>query len=300
MDAAIKRQIEEHGLSELNCDYSRVNWSNTVAKAVAGKPPFSSATDKGFKDAVVLESLCQLVDGLPASARVLLLSNDGILGEAAKERLKPHPNAKVMSDIGELKTLINALASHIDQSAVDEILVRASELFFQPKKLSTLYYKFKIIDAIAGDAQFQKPLEAGYNPTTKDIFIGKTSFIAKAGQQITFSNDIRITLEARKLAPPRFRGLLGLGGLGSDLKPRSSLLRLKLAELGDANVNQSGAGLNLRFPQSELANIELPDLVLNGQQIFGVQWQATLGANGRLSKSKLLAVKFAPAEWFQS
>lgn len=298
VDAAIKRQIVEHGLTELTCDYNRIDWAGTVANAVSGKPPFSPTTDKGFKDAVVLESLCQLADALPVSARILLLSNDGILGTAAKERLKAFPNAKVMGDIGELKTLINALASHIDQSAVDEILAKAQLLFFEPKKLSTAYYKLKISEIINQDADLRKPLAEGYSASTKETIIRKTSFISKSGQHITFNNDIRLVLEARKLAPSPWAGagLLGLGGLGGDFS-QSSLAGLRRRE-----INFSGTPLPLLpiAQSSQDAEPQLPDPILSGQQIYSVQWQATLGANGRLSKPKLLAVKSAPAEWSQS
>ena len=297
VDSAIKRQIEEHSLMELNCDFSRIDWSGTVAKAVAGKPPFNPGTDKGFKDALVLESLCQLAEDLPISARVLLLSNDGILGVAAKERLKVFPNAKVMSDIGELKTLINALASHIDQSAVDEILEKASQLFFQKDKQSTAYYKFKVNDAIWADTDFCKPVEEGYRVTVKEILIRKTSFTAKSGQQITFNNDVRLVLEAKKAVPTRFYGGGGLlSALGGDTKS-SDLLKLAIKENRTLDSPLSVFALT---PSSSDSEPPLPDKVLSGQQIYGVQWQATLGANGRLSKPKVIAIKSAPAEWSQA
>jgi hypothetical protein len=65
-------------------------------KSVFRLPPFDvGESEKGFRDAILVETFCQLVKTLPktpAICRIVLLSSDELLLEAATNRLHDRNN----------------------------------------------------------------------------------------------------------------------------------------------------------------------------------------------------------------
>ena len=135
MDAAIRRQIVEHSLVEIALEPATVDWRGIISRAVSKQVPFSPGGDKDFKDAIVLETFNQLVDRLPKSGRILMLTSDIRLGEATKERMKGQNHVQVVSDLAALQTILNALASHIDQDTVEKIVQQAAKVILSARQL---------------------------------------------------------------------------------------------------------------------------------------------------------------------
>jgi PIN domain len=197
VDDAIKRQIEAHKLNEVGFDQSIVDWQDMVRKSILRQPPFEGGeSEKGFRDAIVLETFCQLVSDLPKSSqicRIILLSNDGRLVEAAQERMVERSNVTLAKDLDAVKTIMNALASKITQDAVSALLPRAFDLFFKPNEDKTLYYTSGIREKIR--STFAKELDGvpqGFDyVTTKAInIVTPPTFLIKEGQRLTFSTRI--------------------------------------------------------------------------------------------------------------
>ena len=66
VEEVIKKQVALHGLKEVNLDHSKVDWQRMIEKSVFRLVPFARGeTEKGFRDAVLLETFCQIVDTLP-------------------------------------------------------------------------------------------------------------------------------------------------------------------------------------------------------------------------------------------
>lgn len=74
----IEQQIEAHCIEEIDFDESLVDWRTLINRAVRREPPFdpSSETEKGFRDAVILETFLQLHKRLSLAApdQLVLLS----------------------------------------------------------------------------------------------------------------------------------------------------------------------------------------------------------------------------------
>ena len=168
VDEAIKRQIDAHNLHEVGFDQSLVDWQEMVRRSVLRQPPFGTGeSEKGFRDAVVLETFCQIVSELPKSSqacRVVLLSNDERLVEAAQERMAERSNVTFARDLDTVKTILNALASEITQDAVNELLPHASDLFFKVDEKKALYYSAEVGEKIRstfGDVLKKIPQDFG-------------------------------------------------------------------------------------------------------------------------------------------
>lgn len=86
----INRQIEDHGIQEIAFNEGLVDWSGLINRAVRRLPPFEKGEEeKGFRDAIILETFLQLRKKLDLSApnKLVLLSSDNLLKAAAEQAL---------------------------------------------------------------------------------------------------------------------------------------------------------------------------------------------------------------------
>lgn len=218
VQAAITREIQRHKLQVRKLDVAKVDWDDVICRSVKRLPPFDPGEkEKGFRDAVVVETFCQLIENLPKSpqsCRIILMSGDQLLTEAARQKTSARTNVVLTGDQEEVTTILNALASALTQEVIARILPVASERFFKSDNHSTIYYKDEIAQRIRKEFSDQlSSLPAGFTKSTvKNILIRAPAFLAKKGQRLTFSSRITYEIEAKKvvLRPPP----ASLGGVG--------------------------------------------------------------------------------------
>ena len=74
IDRTIEEQLAAHDISKLSLDLDAIDWSDLIRRSVERLPPFDAGdNEKGFRDAVICEAFCQLVDGVPAQVTELLV-----------------------------------------------------------------------------------------------------------------------------------------------------------------------------------------------------------------------------------
>jgi hypothetical protein len=221
VDAAIKREIERHKIEMHALDVSKVNWDELISRSVQRRPPFDPGeNEKGFRDAVVLETFCQLIEDLPKSpqsCRIVLMSGDSLLTEVAREKTSTRANVAFTGDLEEIRTMLNALASELTQEVVSKILPKASEMFFTKGNDKSLYYSEAIYNRITSDFGQQLanlPDKEFTKSVAKIIRIGQPTFLAKKGQRLTFSSRVTYEVEAAKIvwrSPPALHLTSGVG-----------------------------------------------------------------------------------------
>jgi PIN domain len=205
VEESIKRHIENHQLNEIGFDQSAVNWQDMVRRAIERKPPFKRGdNEKGFRDAIVLETFCQRVSDLPKSlqsCRIVLLSNDERLIDAARERMEDRNNVTFASSLDDIRTMLNALTSQITQETVNTLLPKAFRLFFETENQRTIWYAAGVQDEIRNRYSDQlNQVPKGWNHVLiQSIHIGSPpTFIEKKGQRLTFSDKIIYRMQAIK------------------------------------------------------------------------------------------------------
>jgi hypothetical protein len=199
----INDKERELGLQEIKVDNSKVDWSAVITAATYRLPPFSTGEkEKGFRDAIIVESFLQLVADSPKTpkvCRVVLITSDELLMQAVKERISSLPNASVLSSIEELKGLINTLISNVGEEFIATVKPKAARMFFVTSaEQDTLYYKEKLDDQIK--KKFKSELTKHPEGTTfrsdGTWFIGKPNFSRKDGKRIYWTSRIEIETEA--------------------------------------------------------------------------------------------------------
>jgi len=222
VEAAIAKEVALHKLQLRVLDASQVDWNDMVERSVQRRPPFDPGDkEKGFRDAIVLETFHQITEDLPKSpqsCRVVLISGDQLLTDAVQERVSSRSNVAVIGDLEEVRTMLNALASALTQEMIGKIVPIASAKFFASGDESTLYYKSQLGSSIA--TKYRDVLMSGPPTFTatvvKRVLINSPAFLAKSGQRLTFSSRITYEMEATKAT---WRTPAATGGLLAHIAP---------------------------------------------------------------------------------
>jgi hypothetical protein len=145
---AVDKHVADFGVIVHSLDLPHVDWQRLMMDAAYRRPPFQRGeTEKGFRDALILESFVQLASSTTRNNRAALVSGDALLREAAHARVDG-PNVYILESVDALKGLINTLGSAVDEKYIAEVTQQAERIFFVAKDANTLYYKWKIGDAL--------------------------------------------------------------------------------------------------------------------------------------------------------
>ena len=300
VEEAIKKQIELHQMKEIGLDPMQVDWQKMIERSVFRQAPFERGeTEKGFRDAILLEAFCQLASTLPRTpqvCRIVLLSSDGLLAGAARERTLDRNNVVVVNDLESLKTMLNALAAEVTQELIATLLPKASNIFFEAKDSNTLFFKAGVQQKAL--EQFGKivrePPAPDFIVRTTGLFVAATpTFLAKKGQSLEFSNRFTFKVEATKRAQrqPASLGLLsGIKTPGFDtsqLDPSGLRISTPPSSYLDALIGSVGADA---LPQAE-------EIKREGEHVFEATWSVTLTAKGKLIAPKLQTINYKSSKW---
>jgi len=205
VEKVIAQRQKELCLTALKPEYGSLDWERLVIDATFRRAPFQDGkTEKGFRDALVVESFLHLVNISPKTpkvCRVALITADGLIGEAVRARLTEAVNTVVLGSLEELRGFINTLVSEVDETFLASLRPKAEKLFFTVKDESTLFYKENISERLT--ERFATELAAYPAGTTSrkngTWGVSAPTFSKKTGQRIQWTTRIEIEAEARKL-----------------------------------------------------------------------------------------------------
>jgi hypothetical protein len=167
VNEAVDRQVQEHGITVQPLSSTDVDWPRVILDASYRRPPFQlGEKEKGFRDALILETFLQIVQSSPASrsiVRLALVSADQLLRDAAQSRLASATNVHILESVDALKDLINTVGSSVDEQFIAAIKERAAGIFFKSGDEGTLYYKASVgtkLDQALGSASIKLPADA--------------------------------------------------------------------------------------------------------------------------------------------
>lgn len=285
---AINTQRESLGINIIDLDIESVDWKKIIDAAHKRTPPFQQGDkEKGFRDALILETFIQLVDNSPRTpsvCRLVLVSSDELLASSARERIVDYNNSQVLSSLDELKNLINTLASQVDETFLNELQEKAKLMFFSGNEnKDALYYKEKIYDRIINEYASQlEVLPDGADVRESDgISIIQPRFLKKEGQRISWTTRMRFKTKAYRFEEAQLPTVLQ-GSLPEIGNPPAQGLRGGLLGLSD---------VYRKFAQKE------KQLVKSGATIFEVNWSTTVDAKRKLSRPEIQEVIFLETIW---
>lgn len=291
VDEAINRQLASHNLHTLQIDPSEVDWHDIISRAASREPPFSAnGSEKGFKDSIVVECFFQLASRQPkTNCRVILLSSDDLVASAFDTRTQRATNASIAKDTGTLKTILNAIASHLSDEAVSKILPRANSLIFtKAEDKSALWFKWEVFSKLQIDGvHFSKiTYEKGFRTKHRTIDGLQTTFEKKEGQRVYFQTKVTARIEATKDQPVNQSSLIdAIAKLGATISTNST--DSTKTSLTSENIYQSDNPMTAAREE----------IKKNGIVKFDINWSATLTRRGSLIKPSLESIRHDSTQW---
>ena len=222
----VEEQLQELGIEIISFDPAIIDWPQMVRDSASRKAPFEKGEkEKGFRDAVILESFLQLVERSPKTASsclIALVARDGRLKAASKERTVGAKNIRFVEDVGALKGLINTLVAQVDEEFIESIKKEAAIYFFKrdeknPDEKSGLMYRGKVLEQI--QARFSK--ELNFIPTGYDgkdlgrVLVNNARFSRKEGRRVYW-----VTRLEYDYKPYRLKSSEDFGGYLTSLGPQ--------------------------------------------------------------------------------
>jgi len=199
----IEQQEKELGMSEIKLDHGLVDWAKLTRAAAYRNAPFEAGEkEKGFRDALVAESFLQLLASsakTPDVCRVVLVTSDGRLTEAVKERMEESRNASVLANLEELKGLINTIVSNAGEDFIAILRPKAKKLFFtSDEDKETLIYTVKVIERLKEKfkSDLENKPEGTAFRTNGTWFIIPPNFFKKEGRRVFWRSRIELEVEA--------------------------------------------------------------------------------------------------------
>src|ERR1051325_1085398 len=104
--AHLEEQIKHLGINILSSDPSKVDWEKMKLDAAYRHPPFEAETEKGFRDAMIAQAFCQLVEGSSKDVReclVVLVTSDQRLTEAVEGLTAGRNNVRVLKTPADVR-----------------------------------------------------------------------------------------------------------------------------------------------------------------------------------------------------
>jgi hypothetical protein len=232
VEQAVARWHQDLALVPLELDATKVEWDRILTDACYRKPPFEDGEkEKGFRDALLVESFFQLAVDSPRTTqvcRLVLLTADQQVSAAVTARVSQFVNVSVIGSLEELKGLINTLASEVDESYIEALTQKASAFYFVPKDESTLFYKEKIQEKLK--AKFKSELSSlppGASMRENDTWtVFPPSFSKKVAQRVFWA--CKLEIETRCLRAVEESWQTTLSPLSTDpySNPYSNLLKV--------------------------------------------------------------------------
>jgi hypothetical protein len=292
VERIIQKQIADHGIRELDFDEKQVDWANLLKRAVQRQPPFEKGdSEKGFRDAIILETFLQLHQKLNVLApdQLVLLSGDLLLKRAAEQALNKNPEVLLIDSIPKLETHLVALATQIDQNEAEQMVLEASRFFADTQNLGNVTRMVF--------SQLNKELEVG--PPEGGVigrwhlYPGETALVNRQRSLWEFETTVLIEVEGTRI-------LSSVPSIYSEMPPlnaASSEVRLYGASggKGSTNIVPVSASSSSSGSFSYIVSDRLIKSI--GRHAAIVEWSATQGANSKLTDFQVRNIRYEGVVW---
>lgn len=143
-----------------------VDWRKLMNDAIWREPPFVADPknpdfEKGFRDALILESICCFAKTQTSAVNLVFLCNDRILRQAAVDRLKTDSRFVAFESVKEFESHLLLTKEQLTNQFIAKILSRARERFYSSDDPTCLWTR----DALR--TKLQKDFEEYFNDPLK-------------------------------------------------------------------------------------------------------------------------------------
>jgi hypothetical protein len=148
LKARFDRWVESLGATIIPVP-TAIDWTSLIEKAVSRRPPFSPRSEKGekgFKDALILETLLELHKCSPDRA-VVFVCADVLLSKTACDHLAG-PTFLAVSSLDEFRSHLELRITQTSEKFTRALLTKAKEVFYTESNPNCIWLKFKVREEI--------------------------------------------------------------------------------------------------------------------------------------------------------
>jgi len=304
LEKLLDNSIKTNKLKIIKLDYSKVNWQEIVEKSVNRLPPFDPGeNEKGFRDAIVIESYFQLLSetqNISNPCYVILATNDELQIESVKKRIVNLKNKYSPLNIDGIKGFINSLKSRIEIEITEKVRELAKNYFFSHESTESLFIDKKIQNTI--EINFFKILNELPDGANKRInsnwYVEDPQFLNKNDSRWAWISKISVGFKTfkniSKIQPINYSNY---GSSGSVIPTESSsgsavFYTPSLITSGSAIENAYNGGSVLIPGGSFYDEV----LFAVGKNDFEIKWSIEVDKNFIISDPKIEDIKFIEGE----
>lgn len=164
--AKLEKWLKSHSGYTIATPVASIDWASIVDAALWRKPPFTfdpkePKTEKGFRDAVILETLAHTCATSSPGKTVIFVCNDYLLRTTAEARLKSSKKFLAFESLADFDAYIHLTQQQFTNAFVKAIQSHARAKFYTKADPSSIYIKHdlstKIQTDFASDLVLQSP-----------------------------------------------------------------------------------------------------------------------------------------------
>ncbi len=136
-----------------NSPISAIAWRELIHNSIWRKPPFeldakNSENEKGFRDAIILETIIEYTKRDKSDCFIAFICNDNLLRDTAGKKLKLEERFSVYKSTEDFESYLKLQHEELSNKFIKSILRKASLKFFNPKDKNCLNSRENLIEKI--------------------------------------------------------------------------------------------------------------------------------------------------------
>jgi len=121
-----------------------IDWTEIIDRSIWRKAPFGPdvkdrESEKGFRDAMILETLVQFCATERRRVRIAFVCKDGLLKGAAEDRLSGEARCACYGSLEDLGSVLKMTRERLTDQFVDQVLAKARRVFYSKDDPECLY-----------------------------------------------------------------------------------------------------------------------------------------------------------------
>ena len=132
-----------------------INWKELYDRAIWRIPPFSSDAknpdnEKGFRDALIYETVLELAKKKPSEVNIAFVSNDFVLRNALEGELIFDETFWPFEGLADFSSYVKLTREQLTEQFIGKIVKRVAEKFYRAGDENCLWNKEKVADKLIG------------------------------------------------------------------------------------------------------------------------------------------------------
>jgi hypothetical protein len=172
--AKLDRWIESSNGTVIPIPHAHIDWTRLCDDAIWRIAPFefnqkNDDNEKGFRDALILESIRQYEATEAREVKIVIITGDELLRKSAKGMFSNTPAVSAHDSIENALSTLKLLHEQLTKEFIEALLGRARSKFFSSGDESSLYYSGTIKERISSEHQ---PLFDSPQASAGEHFLG--------------------------------------------------------------------------------------------------------------------------------